>query len=43
MSLELNEELSGIPDNDPVPVMYPLLAELNPEDWEDAALFEEQA
>src|SRR5437867_4080275 len=31
-----------LPDNDIVPAMYSLLAELQPEDWEDAAHYGER-
>jgi hypothetical protein len=37
---ELYERLKGILDEDDARLMAPLLADLDPEDWEDASVYE---
>jgi hypothetical protein len=39
---ELYEQLYGLLDEDDARLMAPLLADIDPEDWEDAAAYEEK-
>lgn len=39
---ELYERLRGIVEDDDARLMAPLLADLDPEDWEDASVYEEK-
>ena len=39
---ELYERLKGIFEEDDARLMAPLLADLDPEDWEDASAYERQ-
>jgi hypothetical protein len=39
LRVEEDEKMKRHPDRDDVSTMYPLLADISPEEWEDASLF----